>query len=222
MDQSQTLDQLTKNLETLTRIMETSERRYQRLERSFRWLGITFASMLAIVLVMGTNWITHATASSPIAAIEQSILPFGTLIAAADKMLKQMGEEKVMAKLQTFGEMLHDMAMLAKWAENKVDNDKQVAALGNDLMVLLSRIKQDSDILRAYTLYKNQNNPDDRFMVHLYNKTSEKEMNRPEGSAAVNIHNATESVSSSLRAMVWSMDSTAGRMGRAWSWMPSP
>ncbi|MBF0346084.1 MAG: hypothetical protein HQL81_00310 [Magnetococcales bacterium] len=209
MDHEQNIEQLVNQLETLTRIVAASERRHQQMAKSLRWLGITFASLMVMMVMLLGNGVTQA-----IAEVQGPGSRLEAVLEKVEGMLSKLMQEK-----QTIGGLIGNMAALAAWANDRV-HDPEVKQLGNEMMTLGARIKQDSDLMRG--MIYTSSTPLDRQNVRVWKNVGDLQLDDPIASPAVAAHQISGSVAGSLNAMVWSMDSTAGRMGRAWSWMPSP
>ncbi|MBF0110672.1 MAG: hypothetical protein HQL76_16005 [Magnetococcales bacterium] len=210
MERQASIEELTSHLERLTRIVEASERRHRSMVRSLRWLGVTMGSLAILMVVFVGNGVSQA-----IAEVHQG--PGGKIESFLEKvegLLTHLMQEK-----KTIGGLIHNLASLTEWANERVHNP-QVIHVTQEMVNLGLRIKQDSDLMRG--MIYTSSSPLDRQNVRQWQSLTPEQLDDPLASPAVAAHQISGSVAGSLNAMVWSMDSTAGRMGRAWSWMPMP
>ena len=177
------VNQLSASVESLTAALISSEHRHRSLERMFRWGGIAFVGFAAVVFYIGFDLVGKAHAAAGLDTNNPSV---ARSLANIDTSLARMVDG------------------MGKAAEQGEQMMQQLGPTIQDVTILISRIKADSDWLR---------------------QSGEKHLD-----IANELHNvslalqavpvmATEMqrMSASIQSMTYSVGST---MGRAGSWMP--
>lgn len=153
MGDSEKMEQLTENLNKLSQALVNSETRYQRIEKIFRWMGMGFAALFALVVLGQFDVIGKTYATNAQSALGGSPSVFSRL----DKLLGQIEKALKPGDLDTIVQGKVKMATLAIAFEQGMTIDNWAAwknvlgGVGN-ASILATRFKQDSDILRAYML----------------------------------------------------------------------
>lgn len=245
MTRTEELEKLTETVRALTEAMVQNERRHQRWGQIFRWLGLAFTSM---AVVIGVNWVAWAETTGQRETILQEFRDIRSILAQVDQMLKIAKPEDIktiatdmktiisnMASLTTMAnhvvqqpetaEIAKNMAVLVQISSGmaqKIVQSPQVKKLAGEAVTLVSRLKQDSDITRAM-IVKNYPRPPREVSYYEWQIAHSQDLlDRVPASPAVTLHEISSTVAGSLRDLVYSVDSTMGRMGRTWSWMPGP
>ncbi|MEO5350541.1 MAG: hypothetical protein H7836_12975 [Magnetococcus sp. YQC-3] len=213
MNETEKIAQLTEAIQALTQAVASNEKRYQRIEGRFRWLGIGVVALLAVVALSRFDWVERSYAAkspdttSGVQAGSSSPPP------SCEDMAKQM------PNTPSF------MSMIGAAGLNCDAIRKLLAGL-DDAMVVMGRVRQDSDLLRAYALAHRE--PPDPAVQQVLAKyplpvdpaLSPTPLNSLDASPSIMVHRGIEHLSvmaGNLRTMAYSMGSTMGRMG---SWMP--
>lgn len=205
MNENEKIEQLTENLQVLTQALAKSEGRYQRIEGVFRWIGVGLVVLFAAVVSTNFNVVDRAYAKQGAGGSGD---PFVLLMQDAHLM------HNVLAKTSKFFDYLDK--------DMKIEQFMAMMGGMGDMAVLMTRVKQDSDILRAYVL----SNPTDIGTPLVDKILQDNKVPRPAGlnslaaSPAITIHRVKEALrrmNDNMATMAYSMGSTAGRMG---SWMP--
>lgn len=199
MNETEQIDQLTKNVQVLTQTLAHSEKRYQRIEHLFRWIGGGFMVLLVALVLANFDVIgqTYAKAGSTGTNISQDELMHDVLV----KANTLLGKLEDGLKSPNFDVMMQGMGSTA---------------------VLMTRMKQDSDVLRAYMLAS----PPDMGAPGVQEILAKNNVPNPAGldslsaSPAMSLHRVKEALrgmNDKIGTMAYSMGSTMGRMG---NWMP--
>jgi len=211
----ESIRQLTEAVNTLARVAAKNENR-------FRWFGMALICLTLLIFYMGFNMVTQVQAN----IIDSELESLGKRVYQVFQQIEQeidKEEENVVSVLHDFKTLIHNAAILSTRAEKLTDQssiaalehwfvefNQQVKQAGDtgipgtlvDALVLVQRLKQDSDFLRSEGKHIDS-------LIH-YELTN---ISRILGSE-LRIINTT------MRTMVHAIGPTMGRMGTMTNSMP--
>ncbi|MBF0622146.1 MAG: hypothetical protein HQL54_09505 [Magnetococcales bacterium] len=236
MKNSTGITELQKVVESLSNQAQLSEGRAQRMERFMRWMMLGFAGIFLLVAGQNLSLIPTVWAEDPEQSAQMSsILPVD-ILKQMDKLLTNlntmMEDPKTREQVSTLVTNINTLT----GGLNSIMSDEELKhglnTFFTDATILTSRLKQDSDMMRAFVL----NDPDYQRLTppqqQHYNRilTTMKTISddpfgttalSPNASPALALHQLRMSVDRSLNHMMQNMDimtadmdGTAGRMSR--------
>ncbi|MBF0609943.1 MAG: hypothetical protein G8345_06735 [Magnetococcales bacterium] len=198
MDQSRQIEQLVKAVESLTTALAREREERVRREKTLR-KGLAGVAM-AVLLGGGLVWSSIPAQANLPEVIKQIELDFKEI-------------NKLLANLNPLVEGLNGMLGMA---QKSMASDKGVL---HDAGVLITRVKQDSDLMRRFILMSANKYP----IHHMSIKAGvpDNRLDDMDASPAIIINNAGNVISDELRSLNYYMHTTVGKASTWMNWMPA-
>ncbi|MBF0340486.1 MAG: hypothetical protein HQL95_05910 [Magnetococcales bacterium] len=204
MNHKTTDQKLSEDIHALTQTLAASERRVQGMERLFKRLTLIVALLALVWLGSALDGLIHpARAANPVsreaALIEQDFVHLRSILVNLDGLLTKT---------------------------NGMMSDPGFQQAMQDFAVLGVRLRQDSDLLRL-GLVRSSMSPETFAALQKDNKKLQEAINNTSPTQALygiqkGIQDEIHFLNGSIQTMVYSLDSTMGRVGRMMSPMPMP